>query len=437
MASTFQMLIARPSPLLPYLRRLRTSQVARNSAYMMASQVSQTMLQGMLFLVLARVLGSHEFGRVAGVVAITSALLPFSGLGLGNVAIMRISRGQAEPGRSLGNAFAMTTVTGALGVGLVMLLGSTFLDDPDIWLLVSLLGISEILITKYIDVAGHVFFGIEQHGVSVFFSNLHVLVRLVSALALNWFWTEPTAVNWAQLHLAGGVFTFCIVLYSCLRRLGPSSLDWRTAVRDAREGVFFSLGLSARSVQMDVDKTVIARDVSAATAGAYTAAFRIVYLACAPIVALLFALQGRLFRKGDEAGIAGTVGASRRLLLVGSAYCLLLGAVMFVAAPAVPWILGRTYELSTTMLQWLCLLPLLVGLQLICSQALTGADAQHWAGLLQAMAAGLTLLLNVLLVPLYGWHGSVAAAYTSQTFLIVGLLLTIRRMLKAQREAAR
>ncbi|HXE50370.1 MAG TPA: oligosaccharide flippase family protein, partial [Ramlibacter sp.] len=202
------MLLTRPyGPLLPYLRRLRSNRVALNSAYTVGSLASIALLQGLQFLLLARALGAHEFGKVASVVAITSALLPFSGLGLGNVAIMHIARGQARAEVCLGNGLAVTTITAALGVGLAVLIGTTFLHEPGTWILMLLFGVSEILLTKYIDVAAHVFFGLERHAVAAFFYNLHILVRLVCAAALYWAWTRPTALAWAQLHLAAGMLS--------------------------------------------------------------------------------------------------------------------------------------------------------------------------------------------------------------------------------------
>lgn len=425
------------APLLSYLRRLRSNPVALNSVYMIGSQASMALLQGLLFFMLARALGSHEFGRVASVIAITSALIPFSGLGLGNVAIMHIARGQARPDQSLGNGLAVTTITAAVGVGLALLIGKTFLDDPGIWLLVLLFGLSEILLTKYIDLAAHVFLGLEKHVVAVFFYNLQMVVRVACAAALLWGWTQPTALAWAQLHLAAGAFTTCIVLLCSVRLIGRPRTDLARAKGEMKKGVFFSILLSANSVYTDVDKIVLARMASAATAGAYTAAFRIVFMACTPVMAILTAIQARIFRKGHEKGLAGTLGALRRLMLMAAAYCLLLAVGIYMAAPAVPWLLGESYRLSTEILQWLCLLPFLVVTQSVAAEALVGADSQRRVSLVYALTAAMSLLLNLLLVPEYGWRGAVMAAYGSQGFLLAGLLLAIMMGLHAQREAAR
>jgi O-antigen/teichoic acid export membrane protein len=204
-----------------------------------------------------------------------------------------------------------------------------------------------------------------------------------------------------------------------------------------KKGVFYSILLAPRSVHTYVDKIVLARMASPATAGAYTASFRLVHMACLPITAILFSLQARIFRKGREGGLKGTVGALRRLVLVAGGYCLLVAIGIYLAAPAVPWLLGDSYRLSTEILQGLCLLPFLIVIQLAGSEALSGADAQRRLSLVHALTAGMSLLLNLILVPLYGWRGAVMAAYGSQGFLVASLLVMIVMLRKAERKAGR
>jgi len=416
---------------------LQSSRAARNSAYMMCGQVSIVFLQALQFLLLARALGSEEFGRIASVVAITSALLPYSGLGLGNVSVMRIARNQARPDVCLGNALCVTAISGVVGVGLALLIGTTLLHDPNVWTLMLLLGTSEILLTKCIDVAAHVFFGLEKHRISTLFYNLHMLVRVACAAALYFAWSRPTALVWAQLHLAAGLVTAAAVLFTTIRLLGRPRIDFRSAMRDARTGIFFSVTVSARSVQTDADKSVLARSASAGTAGVYTAAFRLAYMLCMPISAILIALQARTFRKGHVGGLAGTLRALRPLVIAGGFYCVAVAGLMYLAAPAVPWLLGNSYRPSSDILRWLCLVPFLWVFQAICSAALSGANQQPRLGLLHSATAGTSLLLNLALVPMYGWRGAVMAAYGSQAFLLLSVLVTIARQLRSQRKATR
>jgi len=114
-----------------------------------------------------------------------------------------------------------------------------------------------------------------------------------------------------------------------------------------------------------------------------------------------------------------------------------LAAGIYVAAPAVPWLLGGSYQLSTEILRWLCFLPFFIVVQSVGSDALSGANSQRRVSLLHTLTAGVSLLLNLLLVPHYGWRGAVMAAYGSQGFLIAGLLATIMLRVATEREAIR
>jgi len=418
------------------LRSLASSRIGRNSLYMISSQLMLVLLQGLQFFLIARALGPHEFGRVASVVAFTSAFLPFSGLGLGNIAIMKLARRQGEPALYLGNALFVASVTGSLGVGLALLVGGNFLGDPNAYILLALFGCSEILLTKYVDIAAHVFFGLERHELAAAFYNLHMLVRLALAGCLYFLVRSPTALQWAVLHVIGGLLTCVVVVIATVRRVGRPRVRPALAWKDVRHGVFFSLTLSARSVYTDIDKAVLGRAASMAAAGAYTAAYRLVHMAYTPVIAVLVAVQARMFRDGGAGGLRGTRAFAARLCLIGIAYCLGLAILLYVAAPMVPFLLGKSYALSSEVMRSLCLLPLLLTLQGVYSEALAGADAQNIVAGVHIAAAVTSAALNLLLVPLLAWHGAVFAAYGAQIVLVLGIMAATASMRRREVKAA-
>lgn len=413
-------------------RRLRSNVVARNSVYSIGNQGLQSLLHAIQFLLLARALGSHEFGMVASVLAVTSVLLPFCGLGIGYVGVRHIARGQARAEQSLGNGLAVTVVTALIGVLLALMIGAAFLKEPGIWLLVLFFAISELLFSKYIDVAAHVFLGLHRQAVTFAFYHLLLSMRLACAAALYAGWTPPTALAWAQLHLFAGASSALVVFCVSAWLVGRPRINFAVAKSEVRKGIFISLTMSAHTAQTDADRVVLARMVNPATAGAYTAAFRMINLACMPITAALFSLQARVFQKAHETGISGALGALRPFILIAVPYCLCLGLGIYAAAPAMPWLLGESYQLSTEILRWLCVLPLLITFQAAANLALLGVDEERRVSFLTMLTAGLSILLNVLLVPEYGWRGAVTAAYAAQAFLIAGLLMMIFRALRAQ-----
>lgn len=403
--------------------------VRRNSLYAITGQVVLAALQTLQFFVVARRLGPHEFGLVAGITAITGALVPFSGLGLGNVMIMRIARGQGSAAGLLGNALGVTGWTGVLCVLVAVGVAHLSLGASGIVLLVVLFGATDILVGKCIDVAAHVFYAVERHGTAALFYNLQLVLRVLFACSL-YLLDSPGALAWALLNGCASLVTLAIVGSLTLREIGRPGLDWRESLADAKVGVYFSMGLSGRALATNVDKVILARSASTDIGGAYTAAHRVVYIALLPVSAVLLALQTRVFRAGHVDGLAGTIGLLGRLTLLGTAYCGALAAVLFAAAPLLRVLLGDAYALSSEILQALCLLPLLLMLQEIAADALMGARGEKVVSVLYACSAAGAFLLNTALVPRYGWQGAVAAAYLLQVLLLVAILgsmLTLHR----------
>jgi O-antigen/teichoic acid export membrane protein len=397
----------------------------RNALHMLGAQFSASALQGLQFILVARALGAHDFGRMAGVLAITSALLPFSGLGAGNVMVMRLARGEAAPALYFGNALAVAAMSGSVLIALAALVGPIFLRDPTLLMLITLLGVSEILVTKFIDIAAHVFYGLDRHALSGGFYSLQAAVRLLAALVFSTWLSSHGVLLWAAMHLMAGLLVAGIVLYLTVRQIGRPRVDLGLALRELKVGVLFSIGLSANSVYTDIDKAVLARYAMPQINGQYTAAYRLVYMAFSPVMAVLMATQGLFFRTGVRSGLSATMRLATRVAWLGSVYCIALALLLYLASPLVSWALGPQYLLSVEILQALALLPLALMTQSVFSEALTGADRQRARSAAQISVAALCFGLNMALVPGLGWHGAVIATYASQVALAVTVVWII------------
>jgi O-antigen/teichoic acid export membrane protein len=411
---------------------LGLSQLKRNAVHMLSAQVGASILQGLQFVLIARTLGAHDFGRMAGVLAITAALLPFSGVGAGNVMVMRVARKEVDPALYFGNALMVAAVSGCLLVVLAALVGPQFLRDPSLLGLTVLLGVSEILFTKFVDIAAHVFYGLDRHKFSGSFYGLHAGMRLCAAILFCTLWSEQGVLLWAAMHLGAGMLVSAIVLRLTVLQIGRPRLDWRLALRELKVGVLFSIGLSANSVYTDIDKAVLARYASPQINGQYTAAYRLVYMAFAPVMAVLMATQGLFFRAGGESGLSATMKLATRVAWLGSIYCIGLAVLMYLAAPLAAWALGSQYVLSVQILQALSLLPLVLMTQSVFSEALTGANRQRARSMAQVAVAALCFGLNMSLAPQLGWQGSVIATYASQLVLASLVIWIIWRSVREQ-----
>jgi len=402
-------------------------QLRRDSVYMIAGQASLAALLALQFLLVARVLGPLEFGIVASATAITAALMPYSGMGLGKVAMIRMARAHTSGAICVGNALVVTMVTGAACIGIAVLAGHVLLPRPGAWLLVLLFAVSEILVARHVDTAAHVFLGLDRHLMTVLVYHMPLVARALCAIALYVLPIPPTSLHWGALQLLGMLVALGVVAVVTLRAVGMPRTDLRMATSDARVGVFYSVAASAHGVYTDADKALLARYAAPEIGGAYTVAFRLMFIAYTPVMAVLMALQTRVFRAGGEGGLVGTAHMMTRLAVSGGMYCLLVSGAIYILAPLVPLLLGQAYALSSEVLRSLCLLPLPMMVQAVYSQALAGADEQKAVALMYTGAALLSVLLNLVLIPGNGWQGSVMSAYLSQGLLALAIVAYIGR----------
>ena len=405
---------------------MRLGHARRSVLQLMGSQFSTALFQGLQFLLIARSLGAHEFGKMAGILAITSALLPFSGLGTGNVAIMRISRKELAPSVCYGNALLTVAVSGSMLVVVCVFLGPAFLRDPSLQAAIVVFAVSELLVTKFVDIAGQIHLGMESNALAGVSLASHSLLRALMALAF--FLAAPSGgvMTWAWFNLAAGLLALIVVSLLTISQAGFPTWSVAGALRDARIGVFFSIGLSSKSVYTDIDKAVLARYAEPEITGAYAAAFRVIYVAFTPIIALMMAMQTRIFREGAANGLSATVRFSNRLVRYGLVYCLSFALLAYLCAPLVKWALGEGFALSTEIVRTLAFLPVGLMLQSVYSDALMGANRQRIRSIAQVLVAILCFGLNMRLVPEMSWQGAVISTYASQIVLaaIVGAVIT-------------
>jgi O-antigen/teichoic acid export membrane protein len=164
--------------------------------------------------------------------------------------------------------------------------------------------------------------------------------------------------------------------------------------------------------------------------GIYSMAYRVVDMSCTPIRSLQSAAFPRFCQMGRN-GARGSIGLTRRLLGKTLPFGVLAAVVMFLAAPVIPYVVGRSFAHSVSALQWLCLLPVFRSLHLSAGDTLTGAGYQRYRTAAQLTAAALNFGLNLWLIPAYSWHGAAWSSLVTDGALAAGnwilLSLLIRR----------
>ncbi len=116
--------------------------------------------------------------------------------------------------------------------------------------------------------------------------------------------------------------------------------------------------------------------------------------------ALSGAAYAKFFQQG-ALGIKGSLGFAKRLFPTVSAYGAIACVSFFLLAPVIPRLLGAEYTNSVEAVRWVAPVPLLMCLQYLAADTLTGSGFQGIRSIVQVSSALLNVALNFWLIPLY------------------------------------
>jgi O-antigen/teichoic acid export membrane protein len=409
------------------MRGLLRGQLARNASWIFMGQGVSFVVQGCYFVLLARLLGARQYGIYVGAAAAVSLLSQYSTLGSGLVMLRQVSRRPSDFAEYWGNVLITT-----LSVGLAVILGLAWVGKwmvgPASASVIVLIAIGDCTCARLAEGAGQAFQAFEQLKLTAALMSITNVARLAIAASMVVVLQRASVRQWAIASLFVSCLSAAVALILVTARLGWPRFNLGLLRARAVEGVGFSIAASTTSIYNDIDKAMLSRYGMLAANGIYSMAYRVIDMSCTPIRALHSAAFPRFCQIGSG-GARDSIGFTRRLLGKTVPFGLVAAAGLFLAAPLIPYVVGRSFTGSVSALQWLCLLPLFRSLHLGAGDTLTGAGYQRYRTAAQLSAAGLNFGLNLWLIPAYSWHGAAWASLATDgslaatNWLILGLLV--------------
>jgi O-antigen/teichoic acid export membrane protein len=413
-----------------YAAEKLSSPLARNTLWAMGGYGLRLAIQAVYFVVIARCLGPQQYGGFVAVTALANLISPFVGMGTGNLLVKNVARDKSLFAEYWGNGLVVNLVLGLAVVAFVVLASVALLPHSIPVFAILCICISDLIAVKFLEMAAYAFQAFEMLSRNAHLNVLVSLTRLVGIVALALTLHHPTIRSWSAVYLAGTIVAASIGVIWVTLSLGRPKFALGRIRGEFFEGLKFSTGLSAQTIYNDIDKTMLARLGSLEATGIYSAAYRLIDVSFIPIRALLNAAYSGFFRSGAD-GIRGTLRYSRRLMLRIAPYSLLTFAVLLIGAPIVPRILGEQFAYVSEALRWLSLLPLLKTLHYFAADALMGAGYQGVRTTVQVGIAIFNVLLNLWIIPAYGWRGAAWSSVASDGLLAAILwFIAIRLLVK-------
>lgn len=416
----------RPSPVAALQGAMR-SELGRRTGWALLGETARFGSAALVFILLARLLGSAAFGRYAGALAFVSVFFPFATLGAGQLLIMAVARQPDTFAAAWRHALTRAALGAAVTIGLVSVLQPVIVPKVGLRVVV-LLALAELIGTSLVELAAQAFQAHHQLRLSSIVRATLGAFRLVALGAFVSVGEQRTAEAWVGWYTGSSLLAVLVALVIVTKVLGRPRLAGSRRPR-LLGGLSFSFSLSAAYIQDDIDKALVLRYEPSSVAGFYTAGYRFFNIALLPAKAFLTAALPRFFQAG-VGGLQGSVTFARSLLRPGLAYGVITAVVCFGVAPSIPALLGPSYAPAADVLRALALLPALRLLQFLAGDALTGAGFQRYRTAAQLSTCILNIVLNVLLIPRYSWRGAVGATLIADGLLLCLLLVVIRMLLR-------
>jgi O-antigen/teichoic acid export membrane protein len=403
---------------------VRSSVLGKDTLWVALGQVLRLGIQALYFVLVARALGSREYGAFVGVVAVVALAAPFASMGTGNLLIKHVARDPDSFPRYWGKALVTTLLSGTLLLGLVAVVGSAWLTSSVPRSLVLLIGAADLLCVRFLDISAQAYQACQWMSRTALLQLLLSPLRLIAVGSLVAVIPNPSAVQLGLAYLLSAFVGAMIAVFMVSRELGAPRAQIRNLHSELVEGALFAITLSGQSSTNDIDKAMLARLGTLAATGVYGAAYRLVDLAFLPVGSLLVATYARFFQHGVH-GIPATAGYARRFLRLGVGYGVVTAAALYLLAPVVPSILGEEYNQAIAAIRCLAVLPLLKVVHYFGADALTGAGYQGARTVIMITIALINVLLNAWLIPLYSWRGAASATIISDGLLGATIWMTL------------
>ena len=419
------------------LRNDASSESGRNALWGLAAEGGQLVVSLGIFLGLALVLDTSQFGLYSATVAMAMIMANFAHLGGHVLMIRRVARGMPlEPEWQR----AVTTVVLGTLIGTVILLGFRTLFVPQVsartFVLITL---SQTLCFWLAESATQASQAMRRLEVGAKSKLTFAGLRVISLIGFT-IMGEGTLDSWAWWAIGGAALGSLGSLSIIQRSFGVKTRFNPPTIADIRMGLPFVLSATSDGVLDSIDRPLLTRYRFVEAAGFYSIAYRIATISVLPIMAMARATDASFFEKGAR-NPAEAYQFAKRLTIRSASYGFVVGIIIFVLAPFLPEIISTVFwftddsekfEDVAMVLQFVALLPLLRGLQMFPANALTGSDRHNTRLIIMVGAMLLNLLLNLYFIPRYSWRGAVGTTLGAETAFAIALWIAASRLRNAK-----
>ena len=400
--------------------------MAGNASWLLAGQLFSKIASFVFFVVVARALGTEEYGYFNFALAFAPLFLTLATIGLDAALVRGLAIDHSRLSPLFSSALLVRAGLSFLALGIALALSPLFLDGREAFLTLALVGFA-LLIDEISSLVSAVYKAFEQMR---FYALIVVVNRIVS-----------TGLALLALALGGGLIFVCLTY--ALGSLAALAFGWimmrrrfpPTKLRDAnlplirslvKEGTTLGVAYMLNMALFRVDTVMLAAILGTTAVAFYGVAYR--FFESFLFVAWSFAniALPRVARSGKGAESSHTYGLSLALAL--AFYLPVAVGAPFVAEYVVSAIFGERYRVAAEAVPWLSAAGVFYAIAHISRVALVGLAQRKAIIQTAAIALGSNVAINLYLIPRYGFVGAAMATLIAEVIEAALLATKLRRV---------
>ena len=398
------------------IKNLLNSKVTRNASWIIAGRVYHMVLAFVVGLLTARYLGPNNYGLINYAATYTSFFASFCTLGINSVIVKNFVDHPDEEGETVGSAIILRTISSVLSV--VMMMCITFIADngeKTTNIVVFLCGIGVIF--QVMDTLDYWFQSRLESKYSAFAT---VISYTVVSIYKVWLLVTGKGVEWFAVSTSIDYLVVAIILLIVYKkRNGPRfSCSMRKAKELFKSSYHFILAGLMVSIYGSTDKFMLKQLLNEAEVGYYSTAVSL----CNTWVFLLTAIIDSLYPVILQSFNNKELFERKNKQLYSIVFYISVSvSILFsvLATPVVRILYGKAYIAAAAPLRIITWYTAFSYLGVARNAWIVSYNKQNYLKYLYIGAAITNVVLNVIMIPLWGASGAAFASLLTQISTIL------------------
>lgn len=401
---------------------MQTKSVVKNASWIVGARIVQALISFLIGMFTARFLGPSNYGLVNYAASIVAFVTPIMELGITNVIVHQLIENKNEEGKLLGTALVLNMFSAIFCI-IVIVIFSYLANPGSIETVIVCVLYSILLIFKAAEILNYWF---QAHLISKYSSIASLIAYVIVSLYKVYLLISLKSVYWFALSYAIDNCIIAIILFFIYKKLNGQKLSFskKHAYTLLSQGKHYILSSMMVTIFAQTDKIMLKGMLGNESVGFYTASVTCAAITGFVFTALIDSFRPLIFESKKQS--VDKFENNIKLLYSIIIYCSLFQSMVMsiFAGFIVVSIYGNQYAPAVDSLRIVVWYTTFAYLGSVRNIWLLSENKQRYLWKINLSGAIANVILNLVLIPLWGINGAALASLLTQfiTNVIIGFI---------------